>query len=107
MADGTVNRRRFLSGAATAQGGEGPESVPSDRHPVSLSVNGRPHHLVIDPRRTLLDLLRDVLALTGAKKGCDHGQCGACTVRIGGKQLCHATGVRVRKLPLRLDALLA
>jgi xanthine dehydrogenase YagT iron-sulfur-binding subunit len=43
--------------------------------------------LVIDPRRTLLDLLRDDLALTGAKKGCDHGQCGACTVLVGGKRV--------------------
>ncbi|HEU0160201.1 MAG TPA: (2Fe-2S)-binding protein [Hyphomicrobiaceae bacterium] len=99
MADGTVNRRGFLSAtavaaasglvpaAATAQGSEGPGGVAGDKHSVSLSVNGRPHELVIDPRRTLLDLLRDDLALTGAKKGCDHGQCGACTVLVGGKRV--------------------
>jgi xanthine dehydrogenase YagT iron-sulfur-binding subunit len=51
---------------------------------ISLVVNGEPHTLTVDTRTTLLDLLREHLGLTGAKKGCDHGQCGACTVLIGG-----------------------
>jgi xanthine dehydrogenase YagT iron-sulfur-binding subunit len=51
---------------------------------VTLSVNGEPHLLQIDPRTTLLDCLRDALQLTGTKKGCDHGQCGACTIHING-----------------------
>ena len=51
---------------------------------VSLTVNGRPYALELDPRTTLLDALRERLGLTGAKKGCDHGQCGACTVHLGG-----------------------
>jgi xanthine dehydrogenase YagT iron-sulfur-binding subunit len=52
--------------------------------PVDLTVNGVPHRVALDPRTTLLDALRDPLSLTGAKKGCDHGQCGACTVLVGG-----------------------
>jgi xanthine dehydrogenase YagT iron-sulfur-binding subunit len=51
---------------------------------VSLRVNGERHSLTIDTRTSLLDLLREHLGLTGAKKGCDHGQCGACTVLIDG-----------------------
>src|SRR5690606_4443862 len=51
---------------------------------VSLTVNRRPYALELDPRTTLLDALRERLGLTGAKKGCDHGQCGACTVHLGG-----------------------
>lgn len=51
---------------------------------VVLSVNGQSHTLQVDPRATLLDTLRDALQLTGTKKGCDHGQCGACTVHING-----------------------
>ena len=47
---------------------------------VSLVVNGQPHELELDTRTTLLDVLREHLQLTGTKKGCDHGQCGACTV---------------------------
>lgn len=50
---------------------------------LSLIVNGRPHDLDLDPRTTLLDALRDHLDLCGAKKGCDHGQCGACTILLG------------------------
>jgi xanthine dehydrogenase YagT iron-sulfur-binding subunit len=52
-----------------------------------LTVNGQEHVLEIDPRVTLLDALRERLALTGSKKGCDHGQCGACTVVINGKRV--------------------
>ncbi|MFF9623540.1 (2Fe-2S)-binding protein [Streptomyces griseosporeus] len=54
---------------------------------VTLRVNGKPCTLTVDHRRTLLDLLREDLDLPGAKKGCDHGQCGACTVLLGGRRV--------------------
>ena len=53
--------------------------------PLSLTVNGEDHHLMVEPRRTLLDLLRHDLGLTGAKKVCDMGNCGACTVMLDGR----------------------
>ncbi|MFD5585833.1 (2Fe-2S)-binding protein [Streptomyces sp. NPDC127063] len=53
----------------------------------ALRVNGKPHTLTVDHRRTLLDLLREDLGLTGAKKGCDQGQCGACTVLVDGRRV--------------------
>jgi xanthine dehydrogenase YagT iron-sulfur-binding subunit len=58
-----------------------------DAIPVTLTVNGKRHDLRIDPRTTLLDCLREHLHLTGSKKGCDHGQCGACTVHINGRRV--------------------
>jgi xanthine dehydrogenase YagT iron-sulfur-binding subunit len=54
---------------------------------VELQINGQPHVLSLDPRTTLLDALREHLALTGTKKGCDHGQCGACTVLLDGRRI--------------------
>jgi xanthine dehydrogenase YagT iron-sulfur-binding subunit len=62
-------------------------SVSKDAIPVTLRVNGKKHDLRIDPRTTLLDCLREHLHLTGSKKGCDHGQCGACTVHINGRRV--------------------
>src|SRR5262245_21265332 len=54
---------------------------------LKTTVNGKSHDLTIDPRSSLLDVLRERLGLTGTKKGCDHGQCGACTVHIDGRRV--------------------
>jgi xanthine dehydrogenase YagT iron-sulfur-binding subunit len=59
----------------------------SDFVKVNLKINGTSHALHIDPRVTLLDALREKLQLTGSKKGCDHGQCGACTVLVNGRRI--------------------
>ncbi|MGY4626403.1 (2Fe-2S)-binding protein [Bradyrhizobium sp. USDA 4486] len=58
-----------------------------DRIPINLIVNGERRTLDVVPWTTLLDVLRDRLALTGTKKGCDHGQCGACTVLVNGRRI--------------------
>jgi xanthine dehydrogenase YagT iron-sulfur-binding subunit len=54
---------------------------------VQLTINGRRHVLDLDPRTTLLDMLREHLGLTGSKKGCDQGQCGACTILVSGRRI--------------------
>jgi xanthine dehydrogenase YagT iron-sulfur-binding subunit len=54
---------------------------------ITLRINGKDHKLQIDPRTTLLDCIRDTVDLTGTKKGCDHGQCGACTVHVNGRRV--------------------
>jgi xanthine dehydrogenase YagT iron-sulfur-binding subunit len=71
--------------ALAAGPGEADPSTPSAT--VELTINGHSHVLNLDPRTTLLDALREHLALTGSKKGCDHGQCGACTVLIDGRRI--------------------
>jgi len=55
--------------------------------PVTLRINGQDRRLRVDPRTTLLDCIRETVALTGTKKGCDHGQCGACTVHVNGRRV--------------------
>jgi xanthine dehydrogenase YagT iron-sulfur-binding subunit len=61
--------------------------VPLRRHSVALRINGQTHEIEVESWTTLLDLLRDRLDLTGTKKGCDHGQCGACTVLVDGERV--------------------
>ena len=76
-----------LPRAALATGPVDDNEPPSPPVKVELRINGHPHSLTLDPRTTLLDALREHLALTGSKKGCDHGQCGACTVLIEGRRI--------------------
>jgi xanthine dehydrogenase YagT iron-sulfur-binding subunit len=73
--------------AAEKSASKEPSKTESGLMEVSLKVNGKNETLRIDPRVTLLDALRDRIQLTGTKKGCDHGQCGACTVHIDGKSV--------------------
>jgi xanthine dehydrogenase YagT iron-sulfur-binding subunit len=69
--------------------GADPDDVPignAEKVKLSLTINGAKKRLTVDPRMTLLDLLRENLGLTGTKKGCDFGQCGACTVHVNGQR---------------------
>ena len=102
---GGFTRRSFLSGlgaagiAATAppllaaipvEQAETPAATPSSSAeliPVTLNVNGKQINLQLEPRVALLDCLREYAALPGTKKGCDHGQCGACTVHVNGRRV--------------------
>jgi xanthine dehydrogenase YagT iron-sulfur-binding subunit len=64
-----------------------PAAPERTRVKCTLRINGKEHHFELDPRVTVLDLLREHLHLTGTKKGCDHGQCGACTVLVNGERI--------------------
>ena len=72
--------------AAATEVAAAPPQIPGTV-PVALRINGTTHHVRIDPRATLLDTLRETVHLTGTKKGCDHGQCGACTVHVNGERV--------------------
>jgi xanthine dehydrogenase YagT iron-sulfur-binding subunit len=88
----------FIAGRASADeesGGPQVDSLPpAEEAPIvegaiaiTLRINGNDHQLRIDPRATLLDCLRESIHLTGTKKGCDHGQCGACTLHVNNRRI--------------------
>ncbi|HKV36460.1 MAG TPA: 2Fe-2S iron-sulfur cluster-binding protein [Pyrinomonadaceae bacterium] len=101
------SRREFLrnTGAAIIIGAASPPHLPNSNAesvanaqeadgatsngtvPIVLRINGKDRQLRVDPRTTLLDCIRETVALTGTKKGCDHGQCGACTVHVNGRRV--------------------
>jgi xanthine dehydrogenase YagT iron-sulfur-binding subunit len=93
-----VNRREFMATTGAAVGGAAAPAVltteiaearelPAEHVGVMLVVNGQPQHVSVEPRTTLLDALRDQVGMTGTKKGCDRGECGACTVHVEGRRI--------------------
>ncbi len=118
-----VSRRRMLASGATAavavplagiartkaEATPSASVTPAGSVAMDIVVNGQNHHLALDPRTTLLDALRDHIGLTGSKKGCDHGQCGACTVHVGGKRVlsCLTLAAAVRQPVTTIEGLIA
>jgi xanthine dehydrogenase YagT iron-sulfur-binding subunit len=78
-----------VASPAIVKAGQNDEKIAGwfEKIPVQLEVNGKACDLAVEPRVTLLDFLREQLSLTGTKKGCDHGQCGACTVHVDGRRI--------------------
>ena len=105
-----TRRTVITAGAAIAGAGLNPVTLRADDQAgggaaagrVRLLVNGREHALQLDHRTTVLDALREHLQLTGTKKGCDQGQCGACTVHIGGQRVlsCLTLAVAAQGMPI-------
>jgi xanthine dehydrogenase YagT iron-sulfur-binding subunit len=110
-----ITRRTILTGGAAlagavisppfAAGAPEKHASPADEATIRLVVNGRPHELKLDPRTTVLDALREHLHLTGTKKGCDQGQCGACTVHIGGARVLSCLTLAVAAHGARIDTI--
>jgi xanthine dehydrogenase YagT iron-sulfur-binding subunit len=124
LTDIGISRRSLLTASAStmalapvAAAAQGRTAAPAPRPPVDprsavsfdLTVNGQARRLTVDPRTTLLDALREHLGLTGAKKGCDHGQCGACTVLVDGTRVlgCLTLAVAVRGPVTTIEGLAA
>jgi xanthine dehydrogenase YagT iron-sulfur-binding subunit len=110
--DDDLSRREFIGSAIAAGGAIGlaldptyaDETAPPTV-PISLNVNGRDHRVSLDPRVTLLDALRHHLQLTGTKKGCDHGQCGACTVLVNGRRIYSCLALAVMQAGARITTI--
>lgn len=110
----TITRRTVLTGgAALAAIGVGPLTakpsnpgpVTNEMMPVTLVVNGKSQVLTLDSRVTVLDALREHLHLTGSKKGCDQGQCGACTVHIDGERVLSCLTLAVASQGKHIDTI--
>ena len=83
----TMAQDNAKDNAKTASAVVGPGPRVEGAVPLSIKINGQERKLTLDPRTSLLDCLRDHAGLTGTKKGCDHGQCGACTVHVNGRRV--------------------
>jgi xanthine dehydrogenase YagT iron-sulfur-binding subunit len=110
----SITRRTLLTGGAALAGAviSPPFAVPaveeisrSGKSIVRLVINGHAHELELDPRTTVLDALREHLQLTGTKKGCDQGQCGACTVHIDGERVLSCLTLAVAAQGKRVDTI--
>ena len=104
-----VNRRMFMmttaagagaaasaGASAAAEAGSAAPGPGTGSQETRVTINGRLHELKLEPRASLLDLLRERLDLTGTKKGCDHGQCGACTVHVDGRRVASCLTLAVK-----------
>jgi xanthine dehydrogenase YagT iron-sulfur-binding subunit len=111
----TINRRGFIEGAGLVAGiaVTGPfEAVPAvaleqsqTRVPMTALVNGQQRTILVEPRTTLLDALREQLHLTGTKKGCDRGECGACTVHVNGRRVLSCMSLAVMQEGRRITTI--
>ncbi|WP_037256600.1 (2Fe-2S)-binding protein [Kibdelosporangium aridum] len=86
MGDEGISRRQVLAGSAAAGVAFSAPAPAAASAGIELTVNGEKHVVDVEPRVTLLDALRERIGLTGTKKGCDRGECGACTVLIDGRR---------------------
>lgn len=93
----------YVPGLANGTAGESDSAATGARPtiegaiPITLRINGKDHKLRVDPRTTLLDCIRETVSLTGTKKGCDHGQCGACTVHVNGRRVLSCLNLAVMR----------
>ena len=111
----SITRREMLTGAAAlaavsaealaAKQTEAPQALAGATVPVNMLVNGKARELRLDPRVTVLDALREHLHLTGSKKGCDQGQCGACTVHIDGQRVLSCLTLAVAAQGKRIETI--
>jgi xanthine dehydrogenase YagT iron-sulfur-binding subunit len=112
----TINRREFIEGAGLVAGGVAAASVldaiPAEAGDLTVAcvqvtaiVNGQPRGMTVEPRATLLDALREQLHLTGTKKACDRGECGACTVLVEGRRVLSCMSLAVMQEGKRITTI--